>query len=587
MTALAPPLAADGLVHPGDEAEIAALVRATGAAGGRLRVCGAGHAPAGTTAVDDPRGVRVSLDRLRGLRVIDAGERLVEAGAGIHLGADPGTAGPAGELRASLLARLAEELGWTLASTGGITHQTLGGFLATVSAGGTLRHSLLDQVVSIRLIDGTGEARTFSAGDGGPGLAAVLPSLGLLGVITAVTLRCEPLFTIAGQEAIISVEAAPFDLTGPGGPARPSLAGFLAEAEYARIEWWPQRGAERLLVWQAQRTTPEVGFRPTSYEEFTAYPVLAEGLIGALYVIFGNLGNPVRARRLLRRNAGEVRALLDRLAAAGLISSRLRRITGLLPAILDGTARLVGALALVGPALERALPRLVPWMLDRVLPLDTHKRGMRRGQPQSFRDWGWQGLPMDNQASDVLLASEFAELWVPLPRAAEAVGVLRGYFGEPADARESYRRTGLYPYELYGSPASTGWLHPGFSDGTDEWREGALRIDVYWFTANQEDPLESFFPTFWRLLRDHGIPFRLHWGKHVPASTPADPAWLELLRSRYPRWDDFLTLRAELDPGEVFLTDYWRDRLGVWSSGGDSGSQELRNATGASGLHSA
>ena len=30
------------------------------------------------------------------------------------------------------------------------------------------------------------------------------------------------------------------------------------------------------------------------------------------------------------------------------------------------------------------------------------------------------------------------------------------------------------------------------------------------------------------------------------------------------RWDDFLALRAERDPNNIFLTDYWRDRLGLW-----------------------
>ena len=30
---------------------------------------------------------------------------------------------------------------------------------------------------------------------------------------------------------------------------------------------------------------------------------------------------------------------------------------------------------------------------------------------------------------------------------------------------------------------------------------------------------------------------------------------------RYPRWEDFLTLREECDPGEVFLTRYWHCHL--------------------------
>jgi hypothetical protein len=553
-----------GHFFPEDEAAVADLVRFAAADGRRLRVRGAGHAPPGTTAGDDPADLVLDLGSMRELRVVDDRERLVEAQAGIHLGRDPSAGDAQGALESSLLYQLSNRYGWTLSSTGGITHQTLGGYLATTSAGGTLQHSLLDHVVAVRLVDGRGEVRVFSGWDEEPGLAAVLPSLGLLGVIIAVTLRCEPLFTIAGQEAIADLEQAEIDLAGPGGGGRPSLASFLTEAEYARIEWWPQRGAERILIWQAQRTPPQPGFRPTRYEEFTRYPVLAEALISRLYVIFGNLEDPGRAKELLHRNAVHVNWALGRLAASGRLTPRRRQVVRLLPAALRTVARLTPLLGALSPALERSLPWLVPVMLDRVLPLDAHKPGMRRGEPQSFRDWSWQGLPMDNQASDVLMASRFTELWVPLPRSEEVIQVLRAYFAEPPRTADSYRRTGLYAYELYGAPASGGWLHPGYSDGSDEWREGALRVDVYWFSDNAEDPLERFFVQFWELLREHDIPFRLHWGKEQPASTRADRGWVELLADRYPRWNDFLRLRDALDPDEVFLTNYWRDRLGLW-----------------------
>jgi D-arabinono-1,4-lactone oxidase len=559
-----PERGADGRIHPADELAVAEAIRFAAASGRRLRVRGAGHAPPGTAAGDDAGDLVLSLDRMRDLRVLGEDERLVQAQAGIHLGRDPSAPAQEGSLAASLLHRLAVEHGWTLGSTGGITHQTLGGFLATASAGGSLQHSLLDHVVEVRLVDGRGEPQVFSGTDGERGLPALLPSLGLLGVITAVTLRCEPLFTIAGQEAIVDLAGAEMDLEGPGDAERPSLASFLTQAEYARIEWWPQRGAERLIVWQAQRTAVQPGFRPTRYEEFTRYPVLGEALFSTLFVIFGNLGHPRRVRALLRRNADHVDGTLDGLAAAGRLTPRRRRLVRLLPGVLRATGAAAPLLALLAPVLRACLPWLVPGALNRVLPLDEHKPGMRRGEPQSFRDWSWQGLPMDNQASDVLLGCRFTELWVPLPRAAEMVRLVRAYFASPASARESYHRTGLFAYELYGGSATAGWMHPGHSSGEDEWRDGAMRLDVYWFADNADDPLERFFPQFWELLRDHGVPFRLHWGKEMPASSPGDRRWVELLASRYPQWARFLALRTELDPDEVFLTEYWRDRLGLW-----------------------
>jgi len=38
----------------------------------------------------------------------------------------------------------------------------------------------------------------------------------------------------------------------------------------------------------------------------------------------------------------------------------------------------------------------------------------------------------------------------------------------------------------------------------------------------------------------------------------------DFFAAQYPRWHDFLRLRAERDPRDIFLTAYWRDRFGLW-----------------------
>jgi D-arabinono-1,4-lactone oxidase len=53
------------------------------------------------------------------------------------------------------------------------------------------------------------------------------------------------------QETITTIEDCAVDLFG--GDGRPSLEAFLRDAEYARVQWWPQRGAERVLVWQRRQ----------------------------------------------------------------------------------------------------------------------------------------------------------------------------------------------------------------------------------------------------------------------------------------------------------------------------------------------
>ena len=128
---------------------------------------------------------------------------------------------------------------------------------------------------SFRLIDGTGEAYEVSRDDGDL-FYAMSPNMGLLGVISTITFQCEDAYNITGQEAITTVADCAIDLFGPGDAERPSLEQFLRDAEYARVEWWPQRGVDRVLVWQAQRIRPQLGFRPSPYEEFTTHPDTAE-----------------------------------------------------------------------------------------------------------------------------------------------------------------------------------------------------------------------------------------------------------------------------------------------------------------------
>jgi hypothetical protein len=98
-----------------------------------------------------------ALDKYAGWRVKDEERKLVEADAGVHLGADPSDPTGGATLEASLLHGLWKERGWTISDTGGITHQTVSGFTATGSSGGSLQFSVNDNLWGFRAIDGTGE----------------------------------------------------------------------------------------------------------------------------------------------------------------------------------------------------------------------------------------------------------------------------------------------------------------------------------------------------------------------------------------------------------------------------------------------
>jgi hypothetical protein len=563
--------AADGFHHPATEEELIDLVAMANREGRGLRVRGSAHSVAHAIYTDPHAGlanrvnhqappggenVDVMLDRYRGWQVKDEADRLVEAQAGMHLGADAGDPTQGATLESSLLFGLAQR-GWTLADTGGITRQTISGFTATGSSGGSLRFSSNANLHGFRVIDGTGQVHDLTRDD--PEFFAMAPSLGLMGVVSTITFQCTELFAIEGTEAVESVGDCGIDLLGGGDDRRPSLERFLRDTDFARLEWWPQRGVERVVVWHATRTEPPAGFEPHPYERFAQSPAASQHVVGVLFAILGNLDDLSKARRALEASFDELRHSLEQVPALqglGAVGRLLAKVLSV--AIEGGVDAAITLLEPAAPLIRRELPDFFPKLMRAFIPLDGDKG------PQRFTDWSWHGLPMDNDASDVLVPTEFTETWIPLPRTQQAMALLHAHFSEPDDDAEAYRRTGTYVWELYSAMPSQFWLSPGYSAGDDEWRDGAFRIDPYWFADSAGDPAETFFPGLWELLRDNSVPFRLHWGKFQPVYERGDRTWVDHFRAQYPRWDDFLRLRAERDPNNIFLTDYWRDRFGLW-----------------------
>jgi D-arabinono-1,4-lactone oxidase len=580
LSGSAPAPAADGFHHPASEPELVELVKAAYREGRQLRVRGAVHSVSHAIYTDPsdafanrvgmqtpPAGpnLNLMLDRYRGWRVRDEGRKLVEADAGIHLGADPSDPTDTATLETSLLWQLVSEKSWTLLDTGGITHQTVSGFTATGSAGGSLRFSANHNIWGFRFVDGRGEVHELTREDGDPDLFyAMCPNMGLLGVVSAVILKCVDAFNIDGQEATTTIESCPVDLFGGGESGRPSLERFLRETDFARIEWWPQRGVDRAVTWQARRLPVEAGFRPIPYKRFGDDPETAQHSIGILYTIIGNLDDLSRARPKLKASFGELERVLKLLgekdlgALGGVIGEALAAAAKL------GVDAAIAVLESASGLIERELPDFLPRLVDVFVELDADKDGAERGKPQLFQDWSWRGLPMDNGVSDVLVPSEFTEAWIPLPRTQQTMRLLRDYFAAPSDDHEALQRTGTFSWELYSAMPEKFWMNASHSSGEDEWKEGALRVDPYWFVGNAADPAEAMFTGLWNLLREAEIPFRLHWGKFQPLYERGDRTWVDFFRAQYPRWDDFLRLRAERDPNNIFLTEYWRDRFGLW-----------------------
>ncbi len=511
--------AADGYFHPASESELQALVRHAAATGRRVRVRGAAHSVhAAIFAQAEPSAevLELMLDRYCALRFDDA-LRQVTAQAGVHLGVDPRDPTGRSSLDDALCPALAAR-GWALPDLGGISHQTLAGFLATGSAGGSVHHAFTDAVVAMRIVDGTGAVRTFRRhvphaptgrrwlqpqkfSSSGGDLAGALVSLGLLGVVSEVTLQCEPNWDLIGDEAVSSLTDAEVDLFSDGDDG---LCALFERSEYLRLLWWPQPGVDRLVVWKARR------MQPSEYDGVT--------------------GPPQALRRLPYLPFPEVMgSTLPMQASAGLA---LRAI-GNRPAQVAGLGGPVGAL------LRKFTEAALAPVYRGFVPVDA-------GGRQHFHDSWWQGLPMDDSMEERFMKVSFLEAWLPLSSAGEAMRRLRAHVAEGG-----YAASGNFVIELYPGAASEAWLSPGH--GTTP----KLRINVFSLQPTAPADERRFFDGILTALE--GLEVRLHWGKHLFA----DPAQTAAVTRTLPRFADFLSLRAECDPAGVFLTDYWRAHLGL------------------------
>jgi L-gulono-1,4-lactone dehydrogenase len=175
--------------RPRSEAEISAAVKDAAAAGLRVRALGSGHS---FTAVAATSGVALDLSQWTGITAADTRTGLVTVRSGTTL--------------RSLNAELAG-LGLAMANLGDIDAQTLAGALSTGTHGtGARLGGLATQVTSLELVLADGSLATCSASSRPELFAAARIGLGALGVVTAVTLRCVPSFTLLADERPVPVE---------------------------------------------------------------------------------------------------------------------------------------------------------------------------------------------------------------------------------------------------------------------------------------------------------------------------------------------------------------------------------------------
>ena len=168
---------------PATPEQVAEAVRSASDDGLRVRMHGTGHSFTDVAVTD---GVLLHPHRLTGVVAVDRRAMTVTALAGTTL--------------CELNARL-EALGLALHNMGDVDPQTLAGAVSTGTHGtGGVTASLSGQLEALQLVKGDGELRTVSRDDDADLFHAARVGLGAVGIITALTFRVEPAFTLHALE---------------------------------------------------------------------------------------------------------------------------------------------------------------------------------------------------------------------------------------------------------------------------------------------------------------------------------------------------------------------------------------------------
>jgi len=408
--------------RPRSEEQVAAAVRRAAKEGLPVRAVGSGHSFTDIACTD---GAMVDVSAMDRVLEADSSTGLVRVQAGISINA---------------FGEALEGHGLALENQGDVDTQALAGALATATHGtGLAFGNLSSRVESLRLVDGRGEVHEI---DGGDELLAARVGLGALGIVTELTLRTVPLFTLRRS-----------DVPRPLGETLDTMDGLVAGSDHWEFLVFPYS---------------DVALTRTSSRSDEA-------------------PNAVGERKLWLQEH-----LLEN--------------------------AVMGAFARTG----RALPRLIP-RLNATLS--------RLVSPSTKVDRSWRVFATRR-------AVRFTEMEYAIPRdcAREAVEAVM-------DLVERRRLPVTFPIEVR------------FTAGDDAFLSTAHGRQTCYVAIHQYLGMEyeSYFRAVERIM--DGLGGRPHWGKRHYQSA-------DTLAGRYPEWDRFAAVRAQLDPEGRFENDYTQRVLG-------------------------
>ena len=413
------------IAYPINLDEIVGIVEKSGRKGDLIRVAGSGHSFTPLVETDD---ILISLDKVKGIEEVDASRGLVTVRAGTKL---------------KQLGKALFKHGLAMENLGDIDEQSIAGAISTGTHGTGINFgNLSTQVEGLTLVTGVGDVLKCSASNRASLFKAAQVSLGVLGIMSKLTLRVEPSYRLHYQAR------------------RELLSDCLNNLE------------------DYKQNNRHFEFFCLPYSEWAQ-------------VKFANqTSQPAQKQRLW--------TTFNKLV------------------IENGTFWLLSEACRFVPNLSQPVSRLCGRLINRIDEVNHSHRIF---------------------ATPRLVRFEEMEYAIPAEHFVPALEEIRACI-----AQQQFQIH--FPIECRFVKGDDIWLSPAYQ------RDSAY-IAVHSYKGM---PYHDYFKAIEEiLLRYEGRP---HWGKRHTLKA-------EQLAERYPKWHEFLELRAELDPQGLFLNDYLRTLFGI------------------------
>ncbi|KAH7037446.1 putative sugar 1,4-lactone oxidase [Microdochium trichocladiopsis] len=223
-------------IQPESLDEIEKVTRLAAKCRRRVTTTGSGHSPSSLTCTSS---WLVNLDRYNRILSLDKETNVVIMQSGIRL------------------FQLCEELdkqGLAMPNLGSINEQSIAGVISTGTHGSSLRHGLVSEdILALRVTMANGTTRYCSSEDDPELFRAALLSLGAVGIITEVTFRAVPAYTLRWQQ-VVDTDLSMFNRWDKD---------LWTHAEFVRVWWFPY--TRRAVTWSASKTDEPRHDPPVSY----------------------------------------------------------------------------------------------------------------------------------------------------------------------------------------------------------------------------------------------------------------------------------------------------------------------------------